>query len=61
MLLVPRPCDALCGAGDEQGSEKLETADVESPGDGDEEEPVTGEEASTNPVPKASATKYRLN
>src|SRR5918997_7140973 len=45
ILLVPRACDALFGAGDEQGSETSETEDVESPGGGDEEETVTEEEA----------------
>src|SRR5215203_2485708 len=45
VLLVPRACESLFGAGDEQGSETSETADVESSGEGDEEESVTEEEA----------------
>ena len=45
VLLLPRACDALFTSGDEQGSETSETADVESSGDGEEEESVTEEEA----------------
>ena len=45
VLLLPRACDALFTSGDEQGSETSETADVESSGDGSEEESVTEEDA----------------
>src|ERR687893_799074 len=45
VLLLPRACDALFGAGNEQGSETSETADVESSGDEGEEESVTEEDA----------------
>ena len=40
----PRACESLFGAGDEQGSETPETADVESSGDEGEEESVTEED-----------------